>query len=159
MRSAAGLLVAPPAPPRGPRRMVCEPPAPDLALLATAAADAWSQGRHIPAPSFRLAYRLGRACRAAGRVHHLTVSDAYAARCHAVLMRLFALLCELPEARRRPTLSGVLLDFLNDRSDPAFAAVSDLLTEVDRELAPTDEDAAHAARIADVIRGEAHHGC
>lgn len=155
---APRFVVAPAPPLRGPRRVVCEPPAPDLALLATAAADAWAQGRHIPAPSFRAAYRLLRACRAVGRQHRITVTDGYAGRCHAVLTRLFALVCELPEGRRRAVFCCVLLDFLNDRADPAFGAVSDALAAVDRELAPTDEDTARASRIADVIRWEVRRG-
>lgn len=153
------ILVTPaPALPRGPRTMVYQPPAPDLALLATAAADAWAQGKHIPAPSAKAAWWLLRACRAVGRRHHITVTDAYAGRCRVVLERLLVLVCEQPAERRRAVLCGVLLDLLNDRGETGFADVSDALARVDRELAPTAADTVAAARITDIVRGEAARG-
>lgn len=160
MRDAVARILVVPAPvlPRGPRTMVYQPHAPDLALLATACADAWAQGKHIPAPSYKAAWRLLRACRAVGRRHHITVSGAYADACRVVLERLLVLVCEVPDGRRRAVLCGVLLDLLNDRGEQGFGEVSDALALVDRELAPSIEDTLAAARIADVIRGEVSRG-
>ena len=55
---------------------------------------------------------------------------------------------------RVSVLCAVLLDLLNDRAEPAFAALSRELTRLDRVLPRGEGVEQRASEIAEMIRGE-----
>lgn len=121
----------------------------DVALVAVAAADGWAQGNGLPPPRAYLAGRLLDACKRVQRRHHALVTESYHARAGRCLDALAGAVNAAPAPVRAAVLASVLLDLLNDRPEPAFAAVSDALARVDREC---PRDPAHdAERIASVI--------
>lgn len=124
----------------------------DLALVAVAAADAWCNGNGLPRPRAWPARRILAACRKAGARHHLAVTGGYYARAVAALDALASAVNAEPEPQRAATLCAVLLDLLNDRAEPAFAAVSHELTRLDGELPRGEGVECAAARIADSVR-------
>lgn len=128
----------------------------DLALIATAAADAWAQGNGLPAPRAYLSGRVAQVCRRVSTRRHAFVDGAYHARASRTLDRLAAEVNASPMPVRAAVLCGVLLDLLNDRPEAEFAALSDVLARVDRECprAPERDVEALASRIADAIREE-----
>lgn len=126
----------------------------DLALVATAAADAWCSGAGLPPPRAYLAGRILRACRRVGARHHLLVDGAYHARCSAAMARMATEINALPTDVRAATLCAVLLDLLNDREEAGFTLLSAEIARLDKELPRGEGVEAEASRIADGIREE-----
>lgn len=126
----------------------------DLALVATAAADAWAHGNGLPRPRPYLAGRILAACKRVGTRHHIFVDSDHHARAASALTRMAAAINALPAASRAAVLCATLLDLLNDRSESEFAALSDALARLDRECPRAEGDEGRASALADAIREE-----
>lgn len=127
----------------------------DLALVATAAADAWCSGAGLPPPRAYLAERIVRACRKVGARHHLFVDGTYHARAKAALDRVADAINALAPELRAPVLCVALMDLLNDRAEVEFTALSAELARLDREYPREGTEVEHeASRIAEAVREE-----
>lgn len=125
----------------------------DLAMIATAAADSWCTSASVPRPPAPHDRDVLAACKAVSRAHRLTTDDAYKARCVRAMTRMADAINASAEPRAT-VLCAVLLDLLNDRPEPAFAALSRELTRLDRVLPRGEGVEARASEIAEMIRGE-----
>jgi hypothetical protein len=128
----------------------------DLALIATASADAWAHGNGLPRPRAYLCDLMAQACRRVCARHHAFVDGAYHARATRTLNRIGEEVNATPQPVRAAVLCVALLDLLNDRPEREFTALSGVLSRLDRECprAPGHDVEALASRIADAIREE-----
>jgi len=135
-------------------RPECRGDAPvDLALIATAAADQWCCSTTLPRPPFPHSRDVLLACKRAGHAHRIRTDGAYHARSRRALTIMAAEINASAEPRAT-VLCAVLLDLLNDRHEPEFAALSRKLTRLDRVLPRGEGVEARASQIAEMIRGE-----
>ena len=93
------------------------------------------------------------ACKAVSRAHRITTDDGYKGRCVRA-MHAMADAINASAEPRASVLCAVLLDLLNDRAEPAFAALSRELTRLDRVLPRGEGVEQRASEIAEMIRGE-----
>lgn len=125
----------------------------DLALIATAAADQWCSSMGAFRPPFPHSRDILAACKAVGREHRIRTDGAYHARSRRALTLMAEQINASPEPRAT-VLCAVLLDLLNEREEPAFAALSRELTRLDRMLPRGEGVEARASEIAEMIRAE-----
>lgn len=125
----------------------------DLALIATAAADSWCTSASVPRPPAPHDRDVLAACKRVSRAHRITTDDGYKARCVRAMTRMAAEINASAEPRAT-VLCAVLLDLLNDRAEPEFAALSRELTRLDRVLPRGEGVEARASEIAEMIRRE-----
>lgn len=144
--SLGRLFIAVSTPHRGSARL-------DLALIATAAADSWCTSASVPRPPAPHDRDVLAACKAVSRAHRITTDDGYKARCVRAMHTMADEINASPEPRAT-VLCAVLLDLLNDRHEPAFAALSRELTRLDRVLPRGEGVEQRASEIAEMIRGE-----
>jgi hypothetical protein len=124
----------------------------DLALVAVAAAHQWALGNGAPPPRAWVAARILRACQRVERDHRIGVTSGHHARASAAMDAIVDALDGAPAESRAAVLCALLLDLLNDRREPAFAAVSRELARLDTELARGEGAEVIAARAADSVR-------
>ena len=125
----------------------------DLALIATAAADSWCTSESVPRPPAPHDRDVLAACKRVSRAHRITTDDGYVGR-WVPAMPAMAGQINARAGPRASVLCAVLLDLLNDRAEPAFAALSRELTRLDRVLPRGEGVEQRASEIAEMIRGE-----
>lgn len=154
--SLLGALTSPPRPSDSWVR-AADASAVDLALVAVAAADAWACGGGLPHAATpdvtRGAWaRLARACQVVCARHHQRVTAGHHARAGRALAAIADATNAAPGDDRGAVLCALLLDLLNDRGEPGFAAVSRELARIDRAIGARHEAVLMASVAADQAR-------